>query len=121
MSLPPVLQNLPLQPFSLDVPAEGEESEFEADTLQDPNASTEEWLHETLLTQDVESALRMLDDREADILRRYFGLGQRQAESLQTIGADYGVTRERIRQLRDRALWKLRTSRHAGMLAEYAS
>ena len=116
-----VLQNLPIQHFSLDEPAEGEESEFEADTLQDPNASTEEWLQETLLTEDVESALQMLDEREADILRRYFGLGQREAESLQSIGADYGVTRERVRQLRDRALWKLRTSQHAGLLAEYAS
>jgi RNA polymerase primary sigma factor len=116
-----VLQNLPLQHFSIDEPAEGEESEFEADTLQDPNVSTEEWLQETLLTEDVESALGMLDEREADILRRYFGLGRREAESLQSIGADYGVTRERVRQLRDRALWKLRTSQHAAMLAEYAS
>ena len=116
-----LLQNLPLQHFSIDEPAEGEESEFEADTLPDPNASTEEWLQETLLIEDVESALQMLDRREADILRRYFGLGRREAESLQSIGADYGVTRERVRQLRDRALWKLRTSPHAAMLAEYAS
>jgi RNA polymerase primary sigma factor len=113
------LQNLPTHHFSLDEPAEGEESDFEVDTLEDPS-STEDWLVETLRTHDIQSALDILDRREADILRRYFGLGTDEPESLQSIGEDYGVTRERVRQLRDRALWKLRNSIHAALLAEYA-
>jgi RNA polymerase primary sigma factor len=116
-----ILQNLPMQYYSLDEPGEGEESAFEVDTLEDPNSSIEEWLVESLRARDVQSALDILDPREADILRRYFGLGDRHAESLQSIGQDYGVTRERVRQLRDRALWKLRTSGEADLLAEYAS
>jgi RNA polymerase primary sigma factor len=115
------LLNLPTHHFSLDEPAEGEDSDFEVDTLEDPSSSTEDWLIETLRTHDIESALNVLHPREADILRRYFGLGGLEPESLQSIGQDYGVTRERVRQLRDRALWKLRTSVHAPLLAEYAS
>lgn len=116
------LQQLPTHHFSLDEPAEGEDSEFEVDTLEDAAAgSTEEWLVESMRTRDIQEALDVLDPREADILRRYFGLEAREPESLQSIGEDYGVTRERIRQLRDRALWKLRTSSHAELLAEYAS
>lgn len=112
------LQQLPTYHFSLDEPAEGEESDFEVDTLEDPN-STEDWLVETLRTHDIQSAMDILDRREADILRRYFGLNADEPESLQSIGEDYGVTRERVRQLRDRALWKLRHSAHADLLSEY--
>ena len=116
-----VLQNLPTQHFSLDELAEGEIAPFEVDTLEDPSSRIEDWLVGTLLVDDLETAFEVLDSREADILRRYFGLGRRAPESLQSIGALYGITRERVRQLRDRALWKLRTSPHAGLLAEYAS
>ncbi len=113
------LQHLPTQCFSLDEPAEGEEADFEVDTLEDPH-STDDWLVETLRSHDIQAALQILDPREADILRRCFGLGAVTAESLQSIGQRHGVSRERVRQLRDRALWKLRHSAHADTLYEYA-
>ena len=113
------LRQLPTHYFSLDEPAEGEESEFEADTLEDPD-SPEDWLVETLRAHDIKAAMAVLDRREADIVRRCFGLGAVKSESLQSIGQDYGISRERVRQLRDRALWKLRHSAHADTLSEYA-
>jgi len=114
-----ILQELPTVPFSLDEPIEGEESTFEADSLED-KSSADDWLIEALRQEDIRSAMDVLDAREADILRRYYGLVSSPPESLQSIGVVHGVTRERVRQLRDRALCKLRHSAHADLLVEYA-
>ena len=115
------LHKLPTAAFSLDEPAEGAHSDFEVDVLEDPNANLDDMLLTRLRHADVRVALDVLDNREADIIRRHYGLSGAKPESLQSIGRYYGVTRERVRQLRDRALWKLRTSEHSEQLAEYAS
>ncbi len=115
------LYSLPVYSFSLDEPAEGSQSDFEIDVLEDPNADLDQGLLVRLRQHDVREALVVLDPREADIVCRHYGLTGKKPESLQSIGREYGVTRERVRQLRDRALWKLRTSELAGPLAEYAS
>lgn len=104
------LRALPTVSFSLDEPAEGEETAFEADTLEDPHASEfEDRFAERERNADLDRCLDSLDPRGADIVRRYFGIGRPEPESLESIGRTYGVTRERVRQLRDRALGKLRT------------
>ncbi len=59
-------------------------------------------------TDGIESALSTLPPRDAKVLRLYFGLDDGQARTLEEIGKMMGVTRERIRQLRDRALTRLR-------------
>jgi RNA polymerase primary sigma factor len=59
-------------------------------------------------TNDLEAALAALPARDAKVLRLYFGLDDGQAKTLEEIGRMMGVTRERIRQLRDRALRQLR-------------
>lgn len=115
------LYRLPVYSFSLDEPSEGTHSEFEVDVLEDPNADLDHRLLTRLRHHDVGIALEVLDRREADIVRRHYGLSGVKPESLQSIGRHYGVTRERVRQLRDRALWKLRTSGYSDQLAEYAS
>ena len=61
-------------------------------------------------TQDIEAALATLPPRDAKVLRLYFGLEDGQSRTLEEIGRMMGVTRERIRQLRDRALLRLRES-----------
>ena len=115
------LQTLPTTRFSIDEPAEGEESEFEVGTLQGGvGLSSEDRLIESLRARDIRGALAILDARGADIVRRYFGLEGNEPESLERIGKTYGLTRERVRQLRDRAIWKLRTSPEAELLADYA-
>ncbi len=115
------LYKLPVYGFSLDEPAEGTHSDFEVDVLEDPNADLDDRLLTRLRHKDIREALEVLDRREADIVRRHYGLTGVKPESLQSIGRHYGVTRERVRQLRDRALWKLRTSDRANQLSEYAS
>ena len=59
-------------------------------------------------TEGIEAALASLPPRDAKVLRLYFGLDDGQARTLEEIGKMMGVTRERIRQLRDRALTRLR-------------
>jgi RNA polymerase primary sigma factor len=115
------LRTLPTTRFSLDEPAEGEESEFDIGTLTGGSGlSSEERLIETLRARDIRGSLAILDARGADIVRRYFGLEGHEPESLERIGKTYGLTRERVRQLRDRAIWKLRTSPETDLLADYA-
>jgi RNA polymerase primary sigma factor len=59
-------------------------------------------------TRDIEAALAALPPRDAKVLRLYFGLDDGNSRTLEEIGRMMGVTRERIRQLRDRALLRLR-------------
>jgi RNA polymerase primary sigma factor len=59
--------------------------------------------------------------READILRRYFGLDGACEMTLDALASEMHITRERVRQLRDRALGKLRHGSHAAVLRALAS
>src|SRR5215216_2895116 len=71
-------------------------------------------------TSDLENALAALPPRDAKVLRLYFGLDDGNAKTLEEIGRMMGVTRERIRQLRDRALRQLKEE-HGDMLRELAA
>ncbi|MHB1861550.1 MAG: sigma-70 family RNA polymerase sigma factor [Gemmatimonadaceae bacterium] len=72
-----------------------------------------------LLRNDLEAALQTLSPRHARVLRLYFGFDDGQERTLEEIGVLFGVTRERIRQLRDRALKHLHEGRSSHTLATY--
>jgi len=72
-------------------------------------------------TSDIESALAVLPPRDAKVLRLYFGLDDGQEHTLEEIGAMLGVTRERVRQLRDRALKRLGEGDVGRALASFAA
>ena len=95
--------------LSLDAPmTAGEESSL-LDYIPDAlGPSPDEQAFENALTESIEVALSELREREARILRLYFGLGTGQSMTLAQIGSLLGITRERVRQIRDRALRKLR-------------
>lgn len=76
---------------------------------------------EQFLIAEVDSALGTLPPREARILRLYFGIGGLGEHTLDEIGTLFGVTRERVRQLRDRALRRLREGPRAAALASFAA
>lgn len=67
----------------------------------------------------LESALSNLPDREAEILKLYYGLGHERSLTLEEIGGRFGLTRERIRQLKERALSRLRDQEHAPTLMDH--
>ncbi len=91
-----------------------------AETLADPEAQTpeERYVNEEMV-QEILGALDTLSDRERSILVRYYGLGDEQPASLETIGQDINLSRERVRQIRNQALRKIRQAVAGGRLADY--
>jgi RNA polymerase primary sigma factor len=79
----------------------------------------EDSLDEESLHMEVEGALSVLSKREADIIRSYFGLDAEQAMTLEQIGDEYNLTRERIRQIKEKALSKLRHTSRTRILKKY--
>ena len=90
---------------------------FIAEDLPD----TEEKTMERFLSDEVEDALKTLPARDAKVLRLYFGLDGGREHTLEEIGGMLGVTRERVRQLRDRALKRLREGEVGRALASFAA
>jgi len=73
------------------------------------------------LTEEIHAALATLTPRDAKVLRLYFGLEGGQEHTLEEIGVIFGITRERVRQLRDRALRRLREGEVGRALASFAA
>lgn len=91
-----------------------------SETLADPEALLQNHLLEQRsLRQHLKNALKNLDPREQHIIERYYGLGHADCLSLETIGKRIGLSRERVRQIRNRAFAKIRESAEGGILAEY--
>lgn len=104
--------------MSLDAPAASEEGVTWGDLLQDESAEDpEEACMESRRQRDIHLLLKDLRPREREILRLYFGLGEARNMSLDEIGERIGLTRERVRQVKDLALKRLRhPSRRAQLL-----
>jgi RNA polymerase primary sigma factor len=99
------------QSFSLDRPVNDEDGRSFIDFLQDPKWDEEnpvDIIELQSLTDEVRVVLRELKPIEADILRQRFGLDDDQELTLKEIGAKYNLSRERIRQLQEQALTKMR-------------
>ena len=90
---------------------------FVADEMPD----TEEEAMNRFLNDEIEEALETLPARDAKVLRLYFGLDGGREHTLEEIGAMLGVTRERVRQLRDRALKRLREGDVGRALRSFAA
>jgi RNA polymerase primary sigma factor len=71
------------------------------------------------LREDVRKCLAVLTEREAQIIVQYFGLSFEEAQTLEVIGRRLGLTRERIRQIKEKALAKLRNSKGKVLLFDY--
>jgi RNA polymerase primary sigma factor len=98
------------QSFSLDRPISDEDGRKFIDFIADPNAETAptDKLVEAAMNTEVRSLLEHLKPMEADILRQRFGLDTDKELTLKEIGEKYNLSRERIRQLQEQALQKMR-------------
>lgn len=99
------------QSVSIDKPVGDDEGRVLGEVLEDPDrevGSPTDELEWTALTTEVQELLRELRPIEADILRQRFGLGTEQELTLKEIGDKYNLSRERIRQLQEQALSKMR-------------
>jgi RNA polymerase primary sigma factor len=106
----------------LDAPLEpeGERSMIER-FIADEQGDPEQLAMDKFLSEEIESALRTLPPRDAKVLRLYFGVDGGREHTLEEIGGMLGVTRERVRQLRDRALRRLREGDVGRALASFAA
>jgi RNA polymerase primary sigma factor len=97
--------------LSLDQPVhdEGNDSTFVDQIVDDRNASPDQGAYADSLKRDMARALEALTDRERTILVRYYGLNGVKARTLEDIGKEMGYTRERIRQIKEQAIDKLRS------------
>jgi RNA polymerase primary sigma factor len=98
-----------IRPASLDAPIGDEDSNNFAEVVQDESADTPyEQLEGKTVTKMLQEMVKTLDHREATILRSRFGLDGGTQKTLEEVGAKFGVTRERVRQIQNIALKKLR-------------
>jgi len=107
------LRSVSVQPASLDAPLGGAAGEPESSSLgevvRDENAvDPSDRLREKSASEDLNAVVESLDQREAEIIKLRFGLDGRSEMTLQEVGDRFHVTRERIRQLEDLALRKMR-------------
>ena len=116
------LQTLNAAEIRLDAPiGDGEDSQLVERFVTEEAAEPELEVENRLLTESVSAALQTLDARDAKVLRLYFGLEGEREHTLEEIGNLLGVTRERIRQLRDRALRRLREGVKGAALESFAA
>ncbi|MCB9032996.1 MAG: sigma-70 family RNA polymerase sigma factor [Chitinophagales bacterium] len=71
------------------------------------------------LSKEIERSLSTLTDRQKDVLKYYFGIGVEHPMSLEDIGDKFGLTRERVRQIKDKAINKLRATSRSKLLKNY--
>jgi RNA polymerase primary sigma factor len=107
-------------PLSLDSPVGEEDDSNLADFIEDQHAEAPaEMAARVMLNSAVEEALSDLNDREKAVVRMRFGLDDGQARTLEEVGREFGVTRERIRQIESKTLAKLRHPQHSQKLRDY--
>jgi RNA polymerase primary sigma factor len=98
-----------IRPASLDAPIGDDDSNNFSDVVEDENATTPyEDLEDKTVTGMLQEMVKHLDAREATILRYRFGLDGGTEKTLEEVGEKFGVTRERVRQIQNLALRKLR-------------
>ncbi len=106
---------------SMDTPmSEGEESTL-MDVMENPNAErTERKIeHDESLKTEIGRSLTALTERQKDVICYFFGIGVDHPMSLEDIGERFNLTRERVRQIKDKAITKLRTTSRCSMLRVY--
>ncbi|MEO9224733.1 MAG: RNA polymerase sigma factor RpoD [Acidimicrobiales bacterium] len=107
-------------PLSLDSPVGETDDSNLSDFIQDLGADApEERAARSMLNAAVEQALEELNERERLVMRLRFGLEDGQARTLEEVGREFGVTRERIRQIESKTLAKLRHPQRAQQLRDY--
>ena len=107
--------------ISVDTPlSEGEDNTL-LDVLENPNAEKTDGLlvHNESLKTEIDRSLRTLTERQKEVLCFFFGIGVDHPMSLEDIGEKFHLTRERVRQIKDKAITKLKTSTRCNLLRTY--
>ena len=114
------IQNMSQEPVSINTPIGEEEDSRLGDFIPDENAPVPaDAAAFTLLKEQLVEVLDTLTDREQQVLRLRFGLDDGRARTLEEVGKEFHVTRERIRQIEAKALRKLRQPSRSRKLQDY--
>lgn len=114
------IQKIAQEPVSLETPIGEEEDSHLGDFIEDVDAlAPDEAASYLLLKEQIEEVLSGLNDREQRVLRLRFGLDDGRPRTLEEVGREFGVTRERIRQIEAKALRKLRNPQRSRKLRDY--
>jgi RNA polymerase primary sigma factor len=106
--------------LSLDAPFNQGDDNRLLDVIQDDQQPPpDDYLLDESLKIEVQRALKTLSDREAEVIRLYFGLGREHPLTLEEIGERFSLTRERVRQIKEKAIRRLRHTSRSRMLRSY--
>ena len=113
-------QRIARRHHSLDTPFSDDEKNSLLDVISDNNTEEPDLeLHIGSLEREVKDALETLKDREKDVIRMYFGIDREYALTLNEIGEEFGLTRERVRQIKEKAIRRLRHRSRSKKLRSY--
>ncbi len=106
---------------SMDAPFASGEANSLLDVIENPNAELADGhvSYNESLRNDIKRSLSSLPSKQAEILKLYFGIGYEQPVSLEDIAAKFGLTRERVRQIKDKALDRLKSTHRCKLLKGY--
>lgn len=114
------IMQYPGKHISLDAPPVAGQSHTLMDVTENPNMNPpDQPLNMESMKMEISRALESLTTKEADILKLYFGLNGERALTLDEIGQRYRITRERVRQIKERALIRLRHQSRSKTLRQY--
>ena len=105
----------------MDTPlSEGEDNTL-IDVMENPNAERAETHleHDESLKQEIDRSLKTLTERQKEVICYFFGIGVDHPMSLEDMGERFSLTRERVRQIKDKAITKLRTNSRSQELRGY--
>ena len=116
------IQKIAQEPISLEAPVGEEEDSSLGDFISDPTAlDPYEYTAQEMLKKELNEVLQGLTDREEKVLRMRFGLLDGRQRTLEEVGREFGVTRERIRQIEAKALRKLKHPSRSRKLRDFMS
>lgn len=114
------IQRSAMDPVSMETPVGDENDTFLGDFIEDKTTMTpEEYAHSQLLKETIEEVLSTLTEREEKVIRLRFGLDNGKTWTLEEIGKEFNVTRERIRQIEAKAIKKLKGPNRAKLLQSF--
>ena len=114
------IQKIALDPISLETPIGEEDDSHLGDFIEDKDAlSPNDYTTKSLLKDELYAVMKDLTDREERVLRLRYGLDDGRPRTLEEVGKEFGVTRERIRQIEAKAIRKLRHPTRAKRFGDY--